>query len=183
MPASHSSLNSAPSTSPNQHPSLDPLPTDISISPLAKDSSIRTSRSPMVSHRKSISQDLRGPPSSPRSQRQGSAGMQALQTFYHNPPVANKGSNIFEGRDWKTIEVGEIIDAGEVHFAEIDTSVEDATNVGPYHLAATAYYVLTLLSCSSQQVPRMLFSFEKMHGHAPQSAPLIIPTLTPTSSL
>ncbi len=61
--------------------------------------------------------------------------MQALQTFYDNPPVANKGSNVFEGRDWKTIEVGEIIDAGEVHFAEIDTSVEDATNVGPTSLS------------------------------------------------
>jgi len=49
----------------------------------------------------------------------------------NNPPVAHhdKADERFAGRDWKSIRVGEIIAPEEVRFAEVDTSVEDATKV------------------------------------------------------
>jgi hypothetical protein len=35
----------------------------------------------------------------------------------------------FQGRDWKTIRLGEIVEPNQVRFVEYDTSVEDATSV------------------------------------------------------
>jgi len=79
--------------------------------------------------RHSISEHIRGVPPSPRSQRQPSFSASAFQDLLNNPPLANKGDDTFAGRDWKTVQVNEIIDATEVHWVENSTSVEDATNV------------------------------------------------------
>lgn len=56
---------------------------------------------------------------------------QALQELLTNPPLAHKEGDggRFVGRDWKGVRVGEVVDPGEVRFAELETSVEDATNV------------------------------------------------------
>ena len=48
----------------------------------------------------------------------------------NNPPVAHPGDPTLVGRDWKTVAVGELVDQGDVHFVELDTGVEAATNVG-----------------------------------------------------
>jgi hypothetical protein len=53
-------------------------------------------------------------------------GQQALQELLSNPPTKS-GDSKFQGRDWKTVRIGEIVDAGQVRFVEYDTSVEEAT--------------------------------------------------------
>jgi hypothetical protein len=74
---------------------------------------------------------MRGTPSSPRATRQPSLTQQALQDLLNNPPT--KGGDLkFQGRDWKTVRLGEIVDSSLVRFAEYDTSVEDATNVSDH---------------------------------------------------
>jgi hypothetical protein len=71
---------------------------------------------------------MRGPPHSPRASRQPSLTQQAFQDLLNNPPTKG-GDSAFHGRDWKTIRIGEIVEQGQVQFAEYDTSVEDATEV------------------------------------------------------
>lgn len=88
------------------------------------------SSSPSVSHRQSFADNLRGMPASPRASRQPSLSQQALQDLLNNPPVGkNTQHSAFAGRDWRSIKVGEVIDPELVRFVEIDTSVEEATNV------------------------------------------------------
>lgn len=81
-------------------------------------------------------------PHSPRS-RQPSLSQQALQDLLSNPPTKG-GDPKFAGRDWKTVQVGEVVDAKQVRFAELDTSVEEATNVSTYYL----YQEEMLMQCS-----------------------------------
>jgi hypothetical protein len=53
----------------------------------------------------------------------------------NNPPTKGSekgGKEVFAGRDWRTIKVGEIVDKELVRFVQMDTSVEEATNVCPY---------------------------------------------------
>ncbi|KAL1618940.1 cell separation during budding [Neofusicoccum ribis] len=89
-----------------------------------------TGSSPSVSHRQSFADNLRGMPASPRASRQPSLSQQALQDLLNNPPVGKNNQNsAFAGRDWRSVKVGEIIDPELVRFVEIDTSVEEATNV------------------------------------------------------
>lgn len=106
-------------------------PASITVPPSAKTTSAtRTNASPGSHHRQSWSQDLRMP-ASPSQRRPSSISQPptAFQELWNNPPIAHKGENRFENRDWKTVRVGEIVDQTEVHFAEPETSVEDATNV------------------------------------------------------
>lgn len=71
---------------------------------------------------------MRAMPTSPRASRQPSLSQQALQDLLNNPPTKG-GDPRFQGRDWKTVKVGEIVDEGQVRFVQHDTSVEEATNV------------------------------------------------------
>ena len=47
----------------------------------------------------------------------------------NNPPKAGAADPAFAGRDWHDIAVGELVDPTDVRFVELDTGVEDATNV------------------------------------------------------
>jgi len=72
---------------------------------------------------------MRGiPPHSPRTSRQPSLSQQALQDLLSNPPTKG-GDPKFAGRDWRAVQVGEVVDEKQVRFVELDTSVEEATNV------------------------------------------------------
>jgi hypothetical protein len=51
-----------------------------------------------------------------------------MQDLVNNPPT-KPGDPRFQGRDWKTIRLGELVDPDMVRFVEYDTSVEDATSV------------------------------------------------------
>lgn len=47
-----------------------------------------------------------------------------------NPPSKSNGEDArFKGRDWRSIQVNEIIDPAEVRFVELDTSIEDTTKL------------------------------------------------------
>ena len=47
-----------------------------------------------------------------------------------NPPVQSDGGDPkFRGRDWRTVQVQEIIDPAETRFVELDTSIEDTTKL------------------------------------------------------
>lgn len=52
-----------------------------------------------------------------------------MQELLNNPPTAGHADERFAGRDWQSIAVGELVDPKDVRFAELDTGVEDATNV------------------------------------------------------
>lgn len=82
-----------------------------------------------MGHRQSFAENLRGAPGSPRAQRQPSLNQQALQELLNNPPVARNGTPEFAGRDWRSVQIGEITSPDDVRFVEMDTSVEEATNV------------------------------------------------------
>lgn len=71
---------------------------------------------------------MRGAPTSPRASRQPSLTQQALQELFNNPPTKG-GDSKFQGRDWKTVRLREIVDPELVRFVEYDTSVEDATSI------------------------------------------------------
>ena len=107
------------------HPTLQ----STSNGPRSPPAASMTSPSPHSGHRASFAENMRGTPHSPRASRQPSLTQQALQELLNNPPTKG-GDAAFQGRDWKTISIGEIVDRGQVRFAEYDTSVEDATEVG-----------------------------------------------------
>lgn len=112
------SNNQSPATgATSPRPPLSPAPAPLS-----------SPRQSFAEHRQSFS-ELRGVPSSPRTQRQPSLSHAALQDLLNYPPLSHRGQNAFAGRDWKKVRVGEIVDSAEVRFAELDTSVEDATKV------------------------------------------------------
>ncbi|KAJ9666496.1 cell separation during budding [Coniosporium apollinis] len=89
---------------------------------------IQIPRSPSMGHRQSFAENLRGVPGSPRTQRQASLNQQALQELLNNPPVARNGTPELAGRDWRSVQIGEITSQEDVRFVEMETSVEEATN-------------------------------------------------------
>ena len=100
----------------------------LSPSPQRKDSFSTKPSTPSVPHRQSFAENLRANPHSPRA-RHPSFSHQALQDLLNNPPIPKPDDNRFAGRDWRQIQLGEVIDTNEVRFVETDISVEEATNV------------------------------------------------------
>ncbi|KAK1141126.1 cell separation during budding [Aspergillus melleus] len=80
-------------------------------------------------HRHSLSETLRGAPGSPRSRRQPSLNQAAIQSLIDNPPAPNHADPAFAGRDWREISIGELVSPEDLKFVEIDTGIEEATNV------------------------------------------------------
>ena len=113
-----------------------------SRSPPQRNPSLRLSHMPSAaaSHRQSFS-DLQRHPPSPRANRQPSISQLAVQDLYDNPP--HNSDSRFAGRDWRSIQVNELTSPDDLRFVEADTSVEDATNVGPF----TLLYGRSLTSC------------------------------------
>lgn len=85
--------------------------------------------SPTSSHRHSFSEHFVGMPASPRSSRQFSLSSVGVQDLMNNPPKAGSADPAFAGRDWHHITVGELVNPADVRFVEVDTGIEDATNV------------------------------------------------------
>lgn len=98
--------------------------------------------SPTYSNRHSFSESLRGVPPSPRQSRQFSMSSAGVQDLMNNPPKAGAEDPAFAGRDWHDIAVGELVDPAKVLFVEVDTGIEEATNVGvqsqPFHMTCHA---------------------------------------------
>ena len=96
---------------------------------LPRSPSIRMA-SPQVGHRHSFSDQLRGVPPSPRSSRHFSqSSVLAVQDLLNNPPKPAAGDPAFAGRDWHSIAVEELMDAKDLNWVEVDTGIEEATNV------------------------------------------------------
>ncbi|KAF2716865.1 hypothetical protein K431DRAFT_234432 [Polychaeton citri CBS 116435] len=88
--------------------------------------------SPAVSKRSSFAENLRTYPPSPRFSRNPSFSAGSWQDLFMNSPHAKpNGADAakFKGRDWRTIQVHEIVDPLEVRFVELDTSIEDTTKL------------------------------------------------------
>jgi hypothetical protein len=85
----------------------------------------------MSSHRQSFAENQRHPPPSPRSQRQPSFTQQAVQELMNHPPANKQPNPRYAGRDWRDISLGELASPDEIKWAELDTTVEDATMVVP----------------------------------------------------
>ena len=69
-------------------------------------------------------------PPSPRGTRQLSLSEAQIRDLMNNPPTAGTADPRFAGRDWQHIAVGELVRPEDLRWVEVDTGVEDATNVG-----------------------------------------------------
>jgi CBS domain-containing protein len=88
------------------------------------------SHSPAVSHRSSFADNLRNYPPSPRATRNHSFSGSALAELLMLPPSKTNGEDArFKGRDWRSIQVSEIIEPTEVRFVQLDTSIEETTKL------------------------------------------------------
>jgi hypothetical protein len=86
------------------------------------------SHSPAVSHRSSFADNLRNYPPSPRATRNHSFSGSALAELLMLPPSKTNGEDArFKGRDWRSIQVSEIIEPTEVRFVQLDTNLEHPT--------------------------------------------------------
>ena len=99
--------------------------------------------SPGHSHRPSFTEQMRGLPPSPRANRHLSLSQAQIQDLLSNPPTAGSADPAFAGRNWEHISVGELVNPDDLHFVELDTSVEAATNVRSYRYLAVK--ILTLM--------------------------------------
>ncbi|KAL8762245.1 MAG: hypothetical protein Q9184_001726 [Pyrenodesmia sp. 2 TL-2023] len=109
-----------------QSPSSD----DLRSTP-SRSSSARSGHTPssIQSHRQSFTESLRGHPPSPRATRQPSLSQAQLQELLSNPPTAGTADPRFAGKDWQTIRVGELCVPADLRWVELDSGIEDATNV------------------------------------------------------
>ncbi|TVY92394.1 Protein sds23 [Lachnellula willkommii] len=78
-----------------------------------------------ISHRSSFAENLRH---SPRSQRHPSFTQAAVQELLIHP-VTKTADPRWVGRDWRTIQVVELVNSSDVTWAEVDTSIQDATTL------------------------------------------------------
>ena len=135
-PQSHNPKTSRPMAQQPSQGSKHPLPAALNPrSPPSTKDPVRSPTSPHHgTHRQSFSETLRAVPPSPRTpHRQPSLTQQAVFDLLNNPPIGkSEDQSRFKGRDWHEIQVGEIVDEGEVRFVGFETSDEDATNVCAY---------------------------------------------------
>src|ERR1700760_151238 len=68
----------------------------------------------------SLAETFRSAPLSPRAHRTSSVSAPAIQELLNNPPSAQEADPAFEGRDWRSIRVEEIIDHKKVRFVHLD---------------------------------------------------------------
>ncbi|OJJ47517.1 hypothetical protein ASPZODRAFT_1702487 [Penicilliopsis zonata CBS 506.65] len=107
------------------------LSTD-SRSPSTRGQSLRLNHhisTPSHQRGQSFSESLRAVPGSPRSRRQPSLTQAAIQSLIDNPPARNPADPAFAGRDWRHISIGELVRPDDLKFVEVDTGIEEATNI------------------------------------------------------
>jgi CBS domain-containing protein len=139
--SSRSSINAVSSPQSRRSPVINPLASSVnSLASINTGSTLTPRRdsslgsSPSVSKRSSFAENLnlRGYPASPRNQRTHSFSGQALQDLLMSPTKFRNSSGEearFKGRDWRSIQIAEIIDPEETRFVELSTSIEDCTKL------------------------------------------------------
>ncbi|KAG5297432.1 CBS domain-containing protein [Histoplasma ohiense] len=100
-----------------------------SRSPTSSNTPFRLASISPLQPRRSFGDSLRASPSSPRARRQPSLSQSAVQSLIDNPPSGNAADPAFAGRDWTQISVGELVTPSDLHFVEMDTGIEEATNI------------------------------------------------------
>lgn len=109
---STSSVSSTAQAAPGQAPPRSPSVSSISRS----------------SHRQSFVEGLRNIPPSPR-QRHASFTQSAIQDLLIHPSGGKHANPQFAGREWREITLGELVSRNDVKWANMDSSVEEATMV------------------------------------------------------
>ncbi|KAI1501530.1 sds23/moc1 [Biscogniauxia marginata] len=99
---------------------------EASISPPPPQRTPSTSSLHKHSHRSSFAENLRGLPPSPRNQRHPSLTQSAVHDLLNHPPAPRQNPR-FAGRDWREVAIGELVSKDDVTWANMDTSVEDAS--------------------------------------------------------
>ncbi|KAJ5083631.1 hypothetical protein N7456_013058 [Penicillium angulare] len=123
-------------------------------------------------HRQSLSESLRGPPGSPRSRRQPSLNQSALQSLIDNPPPPRNPDPAFIDRDWREISIGELISPDDLRFVELDTGIEDATNL----LIDSGAAVLLIRETPEDKSAVATFDYSDLNAYLLLAAGLAHPT-------
>jgi CBS domain-containing protein len=114
----------------SNRPPKPPLrPTSASQEPPSSPPIRNVTSSGALSHRSSFAENLRSHPPSPRSQRHPSFTQAAVQELLNHPPPTKPADPRFVGRDWRHIQVAELVSKDDVRFVESRTGVEEATKV------------------------------------------------------
>lgn len=114
--------------------------------------------SPGHSHRPSFTEQMRGLPPSPRANRHLSLSQAQIQDLLSNPPTAGSADPAFAGRNWQHISVGELVNPDDLHFVELDTGVEAATNL----LIESSSSVLLVRSDLTQKAAVATFDYRDL---------------------
>lgn len=81
-----------------------------------------------------------------------------------NPPVKTNGEDAarFSGRDWRTVQVHEIIDPAETRFVQLDTSIEETTKLlirsGPPN-------VILIRESTTTKTPIGWFGYDELNAY------------------
>ncbi|KAL8828553.1 MAG: hypothetical protein Q9191_002523 [Dirinaria sp. TL-2023a] len=114
--------------------------------------------SPGHSHRPSFTEQMRGLPPSPRANRHLSLSQAQIQDLLSNPPTAGSADPAFAGRNWQHISVGELVNPDDLHFVDLDTGVEAATNL----LIESSSSVLLVRSDPTQKAAVATFDYRDL---------------------
>ncbi|OOF90048.1 hypothetical protein ASPCADRAFT_212255 [Aspergillus carbonarius ITEM 5010] len=151
-----------------------------------------SSHLPNHQHRQSIGDSLRAAPGSPRARRQPSLTQAAIQSLIDNPPAPSNANPAFVGRDWREISIGELVSPDDLKFVEVDTGIEEATNVlidsgaavllireSPQHKSAVGTFdysdlnaYLLLAAGLTQPGEELLASYEELARKAKEGLPI-----------
>ncbi|OKO93826.1 Protein sds23 [Penicillium subrubescens] len=134
---------------------------------------LRVSHMPPANHqhRQSLSETLRGPPGSPRNRRQPSLTQSAIQSLIDNPPPPKTVDSAFIGRDWREICIGELVSPEDLQFVELDTGVEEATNI----LIDTGAPVLLIRESAQHNAAVATFDYSDLNTYLLLAAGLTTP--------
>ncbi|OJJ59381.1 hypothetical protein ASPSYDRAFT_861110 [Aspergillus sydowii CBS 593.65] len=122
-------------------------------------------------HRTSFSESLRAAPGSPRARRQPSLTQSAIQSLIDNPPAPHNGNPAFHGRDWREISIGELVSEDDLKFVELDTGIEEATNV----LIDTGAPVLLIRATPTEKTAVGTFDYNDLNTYLLLAAGLTRP--------
>ncbi|EAW08065.1 CBS domain protein [Aspergillus clavatus NRRL 1] len=142
-----------------------------SRSPSTRSQSLRLSHS-NHQHRQSFSDSLRAAPGSPRARRQPSLTQAAIQSLIDNPPAPRDVNPAFAGRDWREITIGELVSPDDLKFVEVDTGIEEATNM----LIDTNAPVLLIRETPQQKTVVGTFDYSDLNAYLLLAAGLTQPT-------
>ncbi|KAJ6163964.1 Protein sds23 [Penicillium chermesinum] len=133
--------------------------------------SLRITGLPTHQHRQSLSESLRGPLASPRARRQPSLTQSAVQSLIDNPPPPKNADPAFMGRDWRHIAISELVSPDDLHWVEMDTGIEEATNV----MIDSGISVLLIRETPQDNAAIATFDYSDLNTYLLLAAGLILP--------